>query len=466
MSQINRRDFIKAIAAASSASVLTVPLSACAGPGGAKGGKASVVVIGGGFGGATAAKYIKMMDPGINVTLIEPNKTYISCPLSNEVLSGERDIKTLERGYDGLKKRGVNLLQDLATAIDPVKKTVTTKGGKTLGYDALVMSPGIDLMYGGVEGYSEAVAEDIPHAWKAGPQTLVLKKQIESMADGDVAIIAVPPGPFRCPPGPYERASQIANYLSHHGKKKSKVLILDANDSFSKKPLFESAWKKLYGYGAGGMIEWVPGASDGKVVKIDPKTRTCYTGFGEHKGKVVNIIPPHSAGKIAKDLGIAKFKDKWCEVKPETMESIIHADIYPIGDACVGGDLATNNAFPKSAHMANTQAKVAAGAIVAKINGAPAPVPYYVNTCYSVVAPDYGFSVVHVYRVEAGKWVYVKEASGISRTDTPAVAAVPATDGKPAVEAKPAVVVPDIIRKLEAQYAEGWLDNIMADAFA
>jgi sulfide dehydrogenase [flavocytochrome c] flavoprotein subunit len=443
MSQINRRDFIKAIAAASAASILTIP-NAHAGKT-----KGRVVVVGGGYGGATAAKYLRMMDAGIDVTLIERNTTYTSCPLSNEVISGERDIKTLEVGYDGLKKRGVNVVQDWVTGVDTAKKLVMTKGGKSYGYDALILSPGVEFDYGAVEGYSEELAETtLPHAWKAGAQTLVLKKQLEAMPDGGKFIIAVPPGPFRCPPGPYERAAQVAYYCKTHGKAKSKIMILDSNDSFSKKPLFEQAWKDLYGYGEGGMIEWVPGASDGKVVKVDAASKTCFTGFGEHKGDVVNIIPPHHAGKVARDLGLATFKTHWCEVKPETMESKGQKDIYVIGDSCVGGDLATNNGFPKSAHMAMTQAKVAVGAIVAKMNGQPNPVPYYANTCYSVVAPDYGFSVAHVYRVENNAWVYVKEASGISPVTMP--------DKSP---------VPRIYRKLEAEYADGWLRNVLHNAF-
>jgi sulfide dehydrogenase [flavocytochrome c] flavoprotein subunit len=450
MSKINRRDFIKTIAAASSASVLTVPLSACAGAGAKSGGaKAKVVVVGGGYGGATAAKYLRMMDPGIDVTLIEANTNYTSCPLSNEVISGERDIKTLERGYDGLKKHGVNVVTDWVTGVDMAKKVVSTKGGKTFSYDSLILSPGVEFAYGAVEGYSQELAETtLPHAWKAGAQTLALKKQLEAMPDGGKFIISVPPGPFRCPPGPYERAAQVAHYCKTHGKAKSKILILDANDSFSKKPLFEQAWKALYGYGADGMIEWVPGASDGKVLKIDAASKTAFTGFGEHKADVLNIIPPHHAGKIAKDLGLAKFKDKWCEANPETMESKVQKDVYVIGDSCVGGELATNNGFPKSAHMAMTQAKVAVGAIIAKVNGLPNPVPYYANTCYSVVAPDYGFSVVHVYRVENNAWVYVKEASGISPVTMP--------DKSP---------VPKLYRKLEAEYADGWVRNVLADAF-
>jgi sulfide dehydrogenase [flavocytochrome c] flavoprotein subunit len=446
MSQINRREFLKLVATASSAAVLTIPGTARAGA------KGKVVVIGGGFGGATAAKYLRMMGgASVDVTLIEPNKTYTSCPLSNEVISGHREIKSLQVGYDGLKKHGVNVLHDTVTKVDPAKKTVTTQGGKTLAYDALVMSPGVEFNYAGVEGDSEELSNTvIPHAYKAGPQTLLLKKQLESMPDGGKFIIAVPPGPFRCPPGPYERASQVADYLTKKGKTKSKVILLDANDSFSKKGLFEQAWKNMFGYQAGGMLEWVPGASDGKVIKVDAKTMTAYTNFGEHKGDVLNIIPPHTAGKIAKDAGLTNAKG-WCEVVPMTMESTVHKDIYPIGDACVAGEMPVYP-MPKSAHMAMTQAKVAVGAILAKMNGQAAPVPFYVNTCYSTINPEYGFSVVHVYRVTDNKFVYVTDAGGVS----------PVTLGtKEAPQ-----TVPPIQRKLEAEYCVGWFNNVMADAFA
>jgi sulfide dehydrogenase [flavocytochrome c] flavoprotein subunit len=433
MSQFSRRDFIKALAAAYPAAVLSIPAAHAAA-------NARVVVVGGGYGGAAAAKYLKMMSPALDVTLVERNKTYTSCPLSNEVISGHGNIKDLEIGYNGLKKRGINVVFDEVTAIDPAKKTVALKGGKTLAYDAMVLSPGVDFNYAGVEGYSEELANgELPHAYKAGPQTLVLQKQLMAMPDGGTFVITVPPGPFRCPPGPYERASQVASYLKEKGKTKSKVLILDANDSFSKKGLFEQAWKMIYP----GMIEWVPGANDGKVVKIDAKTKTAYTGFGVHKADVLNVIPPHHAGLIAKNTGLTNDKG-WCAVDMLTMESAVHKDIWVVGDSCLHGDLPVY-AAPKSAHSAVTQAKVAAGAIIAKLNGQAAPVPYFVNTCYSIAAPDWGFSVVHVYRVEEGKLIYVKDAGGVSPVDTPNLA---------------------IQRKLEAEYATGWLKNIMADAFA
>jgi sulfide dehydrogenase [flavocytochrome c] flavoprotein subunit len=446
MNGFDRRTFLKALAAAPVASVLAIPRVHASTP------KARVLVVGGGYGGATAAKYLRVLDPAIAVTLVERETLYTSCPLSNEVISGERDIKTLEVGYDGLRRHGVEVLHDEAGQIDPVKKTVATAGGKTLEYDALVLSPGVDFDFGAIEGLTRELAETrLPHAWKAGPQTLLLKRQLEAMPDGGTFIIVVPPGPFRCPPGPYERAAQVALYCKSHGKPKSKVLILDANDSFSKKALFEQAWKELYGYGEGGMIEWVPASKDGKVERVDPETLTCYAGFGEYKGDVVNVIPPHHAGKIAKDLGLATFKDKWCEVRPENMESTKQKDIYVVGDACVGGELASNNPFPKSAHMAISQAKVVAASLVAKFNGLPPPEPIYTNTCYSVVGHDWGFSVVHLFRVDGGQWVYVKSGSGIS----------PVTMGTKEAP-KP---VPRIYRKLEVEYADGWLRNVLADAF-
>jgi sulfide dehydrogenase [flavocytochrome c] flavoprotein subunit len=270
----------------------------------------------------------------------------------------------------------------------------------------------------------------------------MLQKQLQAMQDGDTFVISVPPKPFRCPPGPYERASLMANYLRDHGKKRSKVIILDANDSFSKKGLFEQAWKRQYP----GMIEWVAGADGGKVVKMDPATNTAFTDFHEVKAAVLNIIPPHHAGHVARNAGLANVNG-WCGVNMLTMESAVHKDIWVVGDSTVHGDLPVYDA-PKSAHSASTQAKVAAGAIVAKLRGQPAPEPFFVNTCYSLTDKDWGFSVVHIYRVRDGKLVYIQEAGGISP-----------------------IAIPDeeelkLQRKLEAEYAPGWLKNIMTDAFS
>ena len=392
-------------------------------------------------------------EAGIDVTLIERATHYTSCPLSNEVISGERAIKTLQADYRGLARRGVKVVHNEVTHIDPVSKTVTTADGASFGYDSLIMAPGVDFDFSAVQGLTPALAESrIPHAWKAGAQTLLLKKQLAAMPDGGRFVIAVPKGPFRCPPGPYERAAQVALHCQQHGKKKAKILILDANDSFSKRPLFEEAWKALYGYGSGGMIEWVSGANGGHVERVDADALTCHTTFDEIKCDVLNVIPPHRAGKIARDFGLASFKGTWCEVKPENMESVVHKDVYVIGDSCIGGELASGNGFPKSAHMANSQAKVVVASLVARLNGLPAPVPIYTNTCYSVVGHDWGFSVVHLFRVANNQWVYIKEGSGIS----------PVSFGTKQAP-KP---VPRIYRKMEVEYADGWLRNLLADAFA
>lgn len=438
MNPFNRRAFLKAaIAAAPASALLAVPKTSHAAT------NAKVVVVGGGYGGATAAKYLKILDPGLDVTLVERQKTYTSCPLSNEVLSGHGRLEDLQRGYDGLRKHGINVVFDEAVGVDAGSKTVKLKNGKTLGYNALVLSPGVDFDYAAIEGHSEMLANSVlPHAWKAGPQTLALKKQIEAMHDGETFIIAVPKGPFRCPPGPYERASQVANYLRDHGRKKSKVIILDANDSFSKKGLFEQAWARQYP----GMIEWISGAAGGKVIKIDAKAKTAHTDFGEYKAGVLNVIPPHHAGAIAKSAGLTNEKG-WCSVDLLTMESKVQKDIWVIGDSCVHGDLPVYTA-PKSAHMANTQAKVAAGAIIAKLYGLPAPEPFFVNTCYSITDENWGFSVAHVYRKKDGKLVYIKEAGGVSPVKM---------DSEEALKLQ---------RKLEAEYAQSWIRNILADAFA
>lgn len=446
MQSIDRRQLLKTLSATAGASLLCIPQAAIAKA------KARVVIIGGGFGGATAARYLRLLDPTIEVTLIERGRLYTSCPLSNEVISGERAIKTLQAGYEGLSARGVKVVHTEVTQVDPITKMVTTVDGASFGYDALVVSPGVDLDITAIRGLTPDLSETrIPHAWKAGPQTLLLKKQLAAMPDGGRFIIAVPKAPFRCPPGPYERAAQVALHCMQNGKKKAKVLILDANDTFSKKPLFEEAWKALYGYGPGGMIEWVSGANDGNVEEVDPNTLTCRTTFETYKGDVVNIVPPHRAGKIAREMGL-NGKSNWCTVKPENMESTIHNDVYVIGDACVGGDVAGGNGFPKSAHMANSQAKIVAASLVAKINGLPAPNPIYTNTCYSVVGHDWGFSVVHLFRVDNGQWVYIKDGSGIS----------PVTFGTKEAPQP----VPRIYRKLEAEYADGWLRNLLADSFA
>lgn len=458
MSEMNRRQFIGAAAAVSAAAALGAPAIVQAKT------KARVVVVGGGFGGATAAKYCKLLDAGLDVTLIEPNPIYTSCPMSNKVVAGWRDLASVQIGYGGLNKRGVKLVHDYAANIDRARKVVTTRGGTRINYDLLVMAPGIDFQFDTMEGYSEAVIRDITHAWRAGEQTLLLRKQLEAMPDGGRFVIVVPRAPFRCPPGPYERASLAASYFKRNGKKKAKIIILDANDTHSKRALFNQSWARLYGWeregmGTNSMIEWVKGAEGGVVTRLDAKTKTVYSDFVDVKADVLNIIPPHVAGRVAADAGLTgtqgnTFEKGWCKVVPMTMASAVDADIYVVGDACVAGEMplygnpAAAFDMPKSAHMAMTQAKVVAAAIVARVNGLPVPEPIYVNTCYSIVDHGYGFSVAHLYRVVNGTFKYIPEGSGVSAVTMP--------DGSP---------VPDIYRKLEAEYTDGWFRNVMADAF-
>jgi len=428
MTAFSRREFLKLAGVSSSLGVLGLTPLAARG----QAPKARVVVVGGGYGGAIAAKYLRMADPNLKVTLIEKNKSFISCPLSNEVLSGERGLESLTFGYDALaKKHGVDMVFDEVVEIDAKAKKVKVAGGSALEYDKLIVSPGVDFKYEAIKGYSQAVAEkEMPHAWKAGPQTLLLRKQITAMPDGGKVIIVAPPNPFRCPPGPYERAAQIAHYLKLH-KPKSKVIILDPKDNFSKQGLFETGWKQYYG----SMIEWVSGAAGGNVEAVDAAAMTVQAQIEQFKGDVINVIPPQKAGAIALAAGLADAKG-WCPVNPQTFESTLHKDVYVIGDSCIAGEM------PKSGYAANSEAKVAAAAIIAAINGAPLPETSYVNTCYSVIAPDYGISVAGVYRLQDGSIKSVPDSGGVS----------------------PASAAPRV-RALEAQYAYSWFKNITADMF-
>lgn len=429
MSNINRRNFLTLAGGTIAVTSLGFPMVSF-------GAGKRVVIVGGGMGGATAAKYIKMADASIDVTIVEPNKTYHTCFLSNEVLGGNRDIKTIQFGYDGLKKRGINVVHDLATGIDPAAKKVSLKGGKTLGYDACIVSPGISFKWDAIEGYDATVAEKIPHAWKAGPQTALLRDQVRAMKDGGLVVIVAPPDPFRCPPGPYERASQIAWYLKNN-KPKSKIMILDSKKKFSKQKLFQAGWQRHYGFNTtDSMIEWISGEAGGKVTRVDAKTKTAIAEV-DFAADVLNVIPPQQAGKIAFTAGLVDDKG-WCPVKTDTFESTLHSDIYVVGDAAVAAPL------PKSGYAASSEAKVCAAAIVAKLNGKPAPVPAYVNTCYSLLTPDDGMSVAMVYSFDkkTGKVIKVKGSGGLTPDNATAE-----------------------MRKREVQYAYSWFDNITHDTF-
>ncbi|SFB98491.1 sulfide dehydrogenase (flavocytochrome c), flavoprotein subunit [Marinospirillum celere] len=425
---LSRRSLLKGVGAAS----LLPILSACGATAVSKGTAGHVVVVGGGFGGATAAKYIKRGNPAIAVTLIEPKKTFYTCPFSNLVLAGERSLDSIGHNYQELKEvYGVEVVHAYAEDVDPVAHTVRLSTGSTLKYDRLVLSPGIDIRWDALEGYDQAAAELAPHAWQAGEQTRLLRRQLEAMDDGDTFILSAPANPFRCPPGPYERASLIAHYFSQH-KPRSKVLILDSKDNFSKQGLFTSAWQEVYG----DRIEWVGLSGDGKVVRVDAQKREVETEFGtRHKAGVLNVVPPQKAGKIAERAGVTNSSG-WVPVNPRTFEAELAADIYVVGDATVAAPM------PKSGFAANAQGKVAAAAIVASLEGTSTVDPHWANTCYSLINPDYGISVAGVYRLENNEIVSPQGSGGLSASDA---------DGW--------------VRRAEAEYAVGWYNAISQDTW-
>ena len=423
---ITRRKFLQAVGATG----VAAGLGACASlPRGA--GKAHVVVVGGGSGGATAAKYLRQFGD-LPVTLIEPDATYHTCYGSNWVIGGLRDIDGIAQSYDNLSsKHGVRVVQGLVTGIDADVRSVTLDSGDKLSYDRLVVSPGIDWRWEtAADGASEAIFDTIPHAWKAGPQTSLLRSQLEAMPDGGVFIMVVPGNPFRCPPGPYERASLIADYFKRE-KPRSKIIILDAKENFSKQGLFVEGWQANFG----DMIEWVPGSKGGMVEAIDVagKTALSNSGFNEFKADVLNYIPPQQAGRIAQDAGLTNDLG-WCPVDQRTFESTLQAGIYVIGDACIAG------AMPKSGHSANSQGKMVAAAIVNDLSGLPPIEPSMANTCYSLVTPDWGISVAAVYRFQGDSIKDVEGAGGVSPSGASAD-----------------------FRRQEAAYTRGWYASITND---
>ncbi|MDD4911844.1 MAG: FAD-dependent oxidoreductase [Sideroxydans sp.] len=396
---INRRDFLKMTVAG--IAVGAFPGIAIAGSELLKKKGQRVVIVGGGFGGATAAKYIRDWSKNkIEVVLIERNAMFISCPMSNTVLGGSRTINDLTRSYDALKKKhGVKLVQGEVTAIDPEKQTVMLANGH-LSYDRLIVAPGVDFMFDQIEGLDAKVADtSIPHAWKAGTQTVALRKQMESMVDGGVFAISIPKAPYRCPPGPYERACQVAHYLKNN-KPKSKVLILDANpDITSKKGLFMAAWNELYP----GMVEYRPNAA---VLKVDVAGKIAKTEFDDVKADVLNIIPPMKAGAVASMAGVVGADGRWCAVDFITYESKVHKNIHVIGDAVAA-------ALPKSGHMATSQAKICAAAVVEMLQGkSPDQNPAIVNTCYSMVSNTEAVHVANVFRFNTEKQAMVSADGG------------------------------------------------------
>lgn len=418
---IDRRDFLKIAASTALISLpLLTPMRAKAGQA-----KGRVVVIGGGYAGATAAKYLRIWsNGGLDVLVVEPRSQFVSCPLSNLVLGGSKNINELTFGYDLLKSNhGIEWVSDEVVAIDANSNVVKMKRGD-LAYDRLIVAPGIDFMYEQLPMLSSADAQSlVPHAWKAGPQTLNLRKQLESMKDGGVFVMSIPKAPYRCPPGPYERACQVAFYLKNN-KPKSKVIVLDANPEItSKKGLFTKVFAENYA----GIIDYRPNSA---IVDVDVSTKIVKTEFESVKADVLNVIPPQRAGKVAQMVGAANVDKRWCEVDFLTYESKVLPKIHIIGDS-------VSAALPKSAHMATSQARVCANAIVAMMSQqTPDVSPVFANTCYSYVSDKMAMHVANVYRYDANKKIMVSaEGGGVS--DKPS--------------------------ELEGNYAQAWARNIWSD---
>ncbi len=425
---VNRRSFVQTTAATSVLGSLGLMAGCATGGSGPK-----VVVVGGGYGGATAAKYVRMWSNyGINVTLVEPNAAFVSCPLSNLVLGGSKTMADITTPYDNLAKRhGVTVVRDMVTSIDADKRTVKLAGGSELPYDRLILSPGVDFMWDALPGMMKAGAQDrVLHGWKAGVQTVALRKQLEAMPDGGVFAISIPLAPYRCPPGPYERACQVASYFKA-AKPRSKVLILDANDDVtSKGPLFKKAWADRYA----GIIEY---RAKHVAVDVDSASNTVKFEFNDDlKASVLNVLPPMRAGEIAVKSGLATSNKRWCEVDFLTFESKAAKNIHVLGDSIQIAAL-----MPKSGHMANQHGKTCAAAVVALLTGqTPNPAPIYNNTCYSFVSPDEVVHVASVHRYDAEKktMLAVAGAGGVSGAAS----------------------------AIEGAYAFAWAQNIWADSLA
>ena len=420
---VDRRTFLKASAATSVAAGASA-VTGCASIGGASGPK--VVVVGGGYGGATAAKYIKMWGPNIDVTLVERNAEFVSCPISNLVLGGSKTMRDITVGYETLaKKYGIKVIRGEAVAVDAEKKVVRLASGDSLPFDRVILSPGVDFIYAEVPGLNNASAQEkVLHAWKAGPQTLALRKQLEAMRDGGVVAISIPPVPYRCPPGPYERACQIASYLKQ-SKPKSKVVILDANPDVTSKPgLFKKAWSELYP----GIVEY---RNNSRVLDVDMRTMTAKMEVDDFKADVLNVLPPMKAGSIADPF--ATVSKRWCEVNWLTYEARNVPGVHLLGDALQIAPL-----MPKSGHMANAHGKACAAAVVALLSGeSPNAGPSLSNTCYSFVSAE---KVIHV--------ASIHKYDEKDKTMKP----VPGAGGVSAQS-----------NELESQFAMAWAKNIWAD---
>ncbi len=371
--------------------------------------KARIVVVGGGFGGATAARSLARLLPAASITLVEASRHYVACPFSNLVLAGVREIEAQTFAYSALAAEGIEVVRARATNVDAVTRTVTLDNSTGLSYDRLILSPGIDLHWGALEGYDPNAAVRMPHAWKAGKQTLLLREQLLAMPEGGVVLMSVTAAPFRCPPGPYERASLIAGYLKRH-KPRAKLIILDSNDAFSKQGLFQAAWRQHYG----DMIEWRSASNFGGVIRADARAMELHTDFDTERGDVINVIPPQRAGRIAERAGTVDASG-WCPIDATSFESALVPGVHVIGDATIAAPM------PKSAFSANQQAKVCAIQVARLLAGlAPEPTTL-ANTCYSYTTPESAISVSGVYNNADGVFISVPGAGGVSPMGAPPV---------------------------------------------
>ena len=410
----------RAVIGAAAASVLARPALGGTPP--------RVVVIGAGFGGATAARCLAA--GGVDVTLVEAAERYVACTGSNAVVVGLRGIDAQTFGYEALGRAGLRFVRATATGVDATARRVSLGDGTALPYDRLILSPGIDLRFDAIPGYDAQAIEAMPHAWKAGEQTVRLARQLDAMPEGGTVVLSAPANPYRCPPGPYERASLIAHFLKTR-KPRAKLVLLDDKDTFSKQKLFEAAWKTRYP----DVIEYVPLAAGGAVTEVDPAGMVVRTDFAEYKTDVACIIPPQRAGRIAAQAGCAD-RSGWCPIDPVTFESRLVPGIHVIGDAAIAG------AMPKSAFSANSQGKVCAQAVIDLLAGREPESPKLINTCWSLVAPGHGISIAGVFHPADGLLADVPGAGGISPLDAP-----------------------EDVQAREAAYGESWYRTITRDVF-
>ncbi|MEM6555317.1 MAG: NAD(P)/FAD-dependent oxidoreductase [Pseudomonadota bacterium] len=392
--------------------------------------QARVVIVGGGFGGATAARRVKALLPSVQVTLIEANPVFTACPFSNLVIGGQRVLAEQEFSYSALIESGIELVTAHARGIDPIARTIDCGPDLSVDYDKLILSPGIDLRWSALEGYNESAADVMPHAWKAGSQTVLLRQRLEVLTDGETVLMSVPTAPYRCPPGPYERASLIAHYLKTR-KPRSKLIVLDSKDQFSKQALFQEAWAEHYP----DHLEWRGARDDGTVARVDASSDTLETDFERFQSPAINIIPPQKAAFIADRAGVTDATG-WCPIDPLTFASTLQPDIHVIGDATIAAPM------PKSAFSANLQGKVCAMAVAQTLSGLETLPTVLANTCYSYTTPDEAISIAGVYRNANGKLQIINGAGGVSP--------LAADKG---------------IRQAEAAQAAHWFDTVTAEAF-